>query len=452
MMGGGGGGRSSRRGPQPSREAAPEGCRPRRAAPGRRGLGERAPRGWRRARRGPLPGRRVTPPLRTGGDVQPPPRAPKPQHRPPPRVIPTPTPTRPRRRPLQAAQDTGPAASPEGSAVPGEAGSWAAACPQGEGRRAARGSAGAPHEQSGAASGAEGAEQGVLTGGRGPGGGVAGWGAGRGRRPRAAGAPRRGRRAGFCGRGCGSGCGSGSRSRSAGAGSGARQPGQRRRRLPLLLPGSADPRVLLRAGSPPPPQPRRCTGFSSPSRPGRPQGQPREAPGCRRSPQLSEAIFNPPPARRPLLPRPGADGRRWILLPPRPRPLPPRRPRKLQPLFLSPPACPSSFQAPFLPRPPHSSCPGSPPFAGGGRRRLRAGARPPGRSALSPAPSRRARPLPPLPLPLPLPAAPEPPRRKDRRALRSPPCAPGRGRGAEAALIAPPEDTSSAPAGSAPRL
>lgn len=97
---------------------------------------------------------------------------------------------------------------------------------------------------------------------------------GRGRRAqcprRGPGAPRRGQgpRAGLdsatarCG------------NRSAGAGSGARRPGQRRRRLPLLLPRSLLPRVLLLAGSPPPPppQPRRFSGFSSPSRPGRPAG------------------------------------------------------------------------------------------------------------------------------------------------------------------------------------
>lgn len=63
------------------------------------------------------------------------------------------------------------------------------------------------------------------------------------------------------------------RNRSAGAGSGARRPGQRRRRLSLLLPGSLFLRfLLLLAGSPPPPQPRRSSGFSSPSRPGRPAG------------------------------------------------------------------------------------------------------------------------------------------------------------------------------------
>lgn len=59
---------------------------------------------------------------------------------------------------------------------------------------------------------------------------------------------------------------------SAGAGSGARRPGQRRRRLSFLLPGSLFPRVLALAGSPPPPQPRRFSGFFSPSRPGRPAG------------------------------------------------------------------------------------------------------------------------------------------------------------------------------------
>lgn len=93
----------------------------------------------------------------------------------------------------------------------------------------------------------------------------------RARRPRRGpGAPRRGTgpRAGLdsavarCG------------NRSAGAGSGARRPGQRRRRLSLLLPRSLLPHVLLLAGSPPPPppQPRRFLGFSSPSRPGRPAG------------------------------------------------------------------------------------------------------------------------------------------------------------------------------------
>lgn len=62
------------------------------------------------------------------------------------------------------------------------------------------------------------------------------------------------------------------RNRCAGAGSGVRRPGQRRRRLSLLLPGSLFPRFLLLAGSPPPPQPRRFSGFSSPSRPGRSAG------------------------------------------------------------------------------------------------------------------------------------------------------------------------------------
>ncbi|XP_042792633.1 translation initiation factor IF-2-like [Panthera leo] len=182
------------------------------------------------------------------------------------------------------------AAAAGGSAVPGEGGSWASACPQGQraqGRewaappprtnKAARagraqggvGGAGSGHSPEGWRAGA---------GGPGPGAGTAGPecapATGRGQRAqcprRGPGAPRRGQgpRAGLdsatarCG------------NRSAGAGSGARRPGQRRRRLPLLLPRSLLPRVLLLAGSPPPPppQPRRFSGFSSPSRPGRPAG------------------------------------------------------------------------------------------------------------------------------------------------------------------------------------
>lgn len=62
-------------------------------------------------------------------------------------------------------------------------------------------------------------------------------------------------------------------------GSRARRPGQRRRRRSLLPPGSLLRRVFSLAGSPSPPQPRRCSGCSSPSRPGRAAGNIPESEG-----------------------------------------------------------------------------------------------------------------------------------------------------------------------------
>lgn len=67
-------------------------------------------------------------------------------------------------------------------------------------------------------------------------------------------------------------------------GSRARRPEQRRRRRSLLPPGSLLRRVFSLAGSPPPPQPRRCTGCSSPSRPGRAAGNIPESEGWWPSP------------------------------------------------------------------------------------------------------------------------------------------------------------------------
>lgn len=52
----------------------------------------------------------------------------------------------------------------------------------------------------------------------------------------------------------------------------ARRPRQRRGRRSLLRPWSLLRRLSSLAGSPPPPQPRRCSGCSSPSRPGRAAG------------------------------------------------------------------------------------------------------------------------------------------------------------------------------------
>ncbi|XP_042840701.1 WAS/WASL-interacting protein family member 3-like [Panthera tigris] len=206
------------------------------------------------------------------------PRPPKYPNIPPhlqPRVTPTPTP--PRRRPLQAAvEDTRQAAKTDGS------GGWGQRGPGG-GRQLGLGlSAGAagtgPRVGSASARTNKAARAGRaqgLAGGRGrawPG----SWDRGG---PECAPATGRGQRAQCPRRGQGPRAGLDSATarcgnRSAGAGSGARRPGQRRRRLPLLLPRSLLPRVLLLAGSPPPPppQPRRFSGFSSPSRPGRPAG------------------------------------------------------------------------------------------------------------------------------------------------------------------------------------
>lgn len=270
---GGGGKRGSRISQErpAALETAPEGWRPRSAAPGRWGL-----RGRRPLRRGRGP----TPQSWTAG-LRPhclleatssrlllhPPKYPgiSPERQP--RVTPTPTPTRPRRAPSpgrSGGQDRPPARMAE--AVPGEHGSWAAACPEGQRlrpsgtkrpRHARRGSGeeGSGHSPRGEGGPVRERERG------GPGlhteGALA---AGRARRPRRG----PGLRAGLAS--AAARCGN----RSAGAGSGARRPGQRRRRLPLLLPGSLFPRVLLLAGSPPPPQLRRFSGFSSPSRPGRP--------------------------------------------------------------------------------------------------------------------------------------------------------------------------------------
>lgn len=207
----------------------------------------------------------------TRGDVQPsaPPSPEIPRHLSPPPAAcdpdPDPDPTATAPSPGRSGgQDRPPARMAE--AVPGEHGIWAAACPQGQRlrpagtkrpRRARRGSGeeGSGHSPRGRVG---------LSGSwerRGPGlrteGALA---AGRARRPRRG----PGLQAGLDS--AAARCGNW----SAGAGSGASRPGQRRRRLPLLLPGSLFPRVLLLAGSPPPPQPRRFSGFSSPSRPGRP--------------------------------------------------------------------------------------------------------------------------------------------------------------------------------------
>lgn len=114
-------------------------------------------------------------------------------------------------------------------------------------------------------------------------------------------APRRGRagdgqgaaaRRGPGARGGAHGGGPGSTPRPRGAGSGpprrerARRPGPRCRRLSLLPPRALLPRGLLLAGSPPPPppQPRLFSGFSSPSRPGRPAGTILESEGLSPSP------------------------------------------------------------------------------------------------------------------------------------------------------------------------
>lgn len=181
------------------------------------------------------------------------------------------------------------ATATRGSAVPGDDGSWAAACPQGQraqgrqlaappprtnkaARRAGRGwgggsrghSPGGGRERAGLAPSGDRGGPGLRTEGA--------LATERGRREQR---PRRGPGAPLRGTGLRAGLDSAAarcRNQSAGAGSGVRRPGQRRRRLSLLLPGSLFPRFLLLAGSPPPPQPRRFSGFSSPSRPGRPAG------------------------------------------------------------------------------------------------------------------------------------------------------------------------------------
>ncbi|XP_049485994.1 translation initiation factor IF-2-like [Panthera uncia] len=219
------------------------------------------------------------------------PRPPKYPNIPPhlqPRVTPTPTP--PRRRPLQAAvEDTRQAAKTDGSGGWGQRGPGGgrqlglglSAGAAGTGPRV--GSASAPHKQSGpggpGAGWGGGRWQWALTGGLAGGRGRAWPGSWDRGGPECAPATGRGQRAQCPRRGQGPRAGLDSATarcgnRSAGAGSGARRPGQRRRRLPLLLPRSLLPRVLLLAGSPPPPppQPRRFSGFSSPSRPGRPAG------------------------------------------------------------------------------------------------------------------------------------------------------------------------------------
>lgn len=228
-------------------ETAPKGWRPRSAAPWRARVG--AGGFGNGHREGPPEGtgltptlgrRRVTPPpARSGGRSPPHPRLP---------ILEAPV------RP--SAGRPGPAADGALSRPGGGRGwgsGWAAACPRAD-------SASAPQEQSAPrASGRAGKQHSPRT--RWPGRGARKpLRPGRGRAPAAVREPR--------GRG----------------GSRARRPGQRRRRRSLLPPGSLFCRVFSLAGSPPPPQPRRCTGCSSPSRPGRAAGNIPESEGWWPSP------------------------------------------------------------------------------------------------------------------------------------------------------------------------
>lgn len=230
-------------------ETAPKGWRPRSAAPWRARVG--AGGSGNGHREGPPEGtgltptlgrRRVTPPpARSGGRS--PPQPPPPHPRGPRTPLRRPPGTSRRRRPLQARRKTrvgerlGRGLSPRGQRL------RPAGTKRPAGERASRQAA---------------LTADALAGPRGPEAPQAR--PGRGRAPAAVREPR--------GRG----------------GSRARRPGQRRRRRSLLPPGSLFCRVFSLAGSPPPPQPRRCTGCSSPSRPGRAAGNIPESEGWWPSP------------------------------------------------------------------------------------------------------------------------------------------------------------------------
>jgi hypothetical protein len=227
-------------------ETAPEGWRPRSAAPGRARVG--AGGSGNGHREGPPEGtgmtptypgrRRVTPPpSRTCGRLAPASPSPRPPHAPPPAAWDQPP--------------TAPSPGPEEDAGGGAAGPRpvpARTAPPPRRNKARRGRAG---ERAGST------HRGRAGPGVGPGSPPR---PGRGRAPAAVRELR--------GRG----------------GSRARQPGQRRRRRSLLPPGSLLRRVFSLAGSPPPPQPRHCTGCSSPSRPGRAAGNIPESEGWWPSP------------------------------------------------------------------------------------------------------------------------------------------------------------------------
>ncbi|XP_060234841.1 basic proline-rich protein-like [Meriones unguiculatus] len=264
------------RGKSPERpaalETAPEGWRPRSAAPwrarGRGALREWSPGGSSRGDRPdpPSPGAsrlRPRPPIRPERRSPPPTPAPR-----------SPTP-RPPARPSAAAGDPTPTAPSPG---PEEAAGGGAAGPRpvpGGGRGAART---APPPRRNKAPRRRAGERAALTAhGRAWARGAPRAGPGPSARcsPRAAGPP---------------------------GGSRARRPGQRRRRRSLLRPGSLLRRVFSLAGSPPPPpppppQPRLRTGCSSPSRPGRAAGN---------IPETAQRGPAPLAARAPGLPAPPA--------------------------------------------------------------------------------------------------------------------------------------------------